>query len=185
MMKRIVFLAFLSLLLSLSVSGTSCSESEMGGLSNSDDDDDNDNDNDNDNNDDNDNDNSSSDGDVDSDADSDSDTDSDVVKEPCPENSGWPCPCTGSSCDNGDLCIHNLLWSTNPETDPGYCSEQNCSSGTCSTTDYTGTPTCDLDATYKDVPTPLCHLTCTDADDCPPGMECRYESNISVSVCHP
>jgi hypothetical protein len=116
------------------------------------------------------------DSDTDADADSDSDADTDVGD--CTMNSGWPCSCQTTTCDDGSDCIgvHGL-----GDGSTGYCAP-NCTSGdhsSCPDTSYGASPTCAL----SDGTNYWCVLVCSGNGDCPADQTCQDAGG--ASVCYP
>jgi hypothetical protein len=116
------------------------------------------------------------DGDTDADADADTDADTDVGD--CTMNSGWPCSCQTTTCDDGSDCIgvQGLGDGTT-----GYCAP-NCTSGdhgSCPDTDYAAAPYCAL----SDGTSYWCVLVCTGNGDCPADQTCQDAGG--TTVCYP
>ena len=130
--------------------------------------------------DDNDNDDGSGDTDTDSDSDSDSDSDTDSDSDSdCPDcvnNSGFPCQCDATQCDDGSMC--GILASGDIS---GGCFKPCESAADCAAPGYEGCAATG-DCVLTDGTSNYCAFTCSGDADCPDGTFCN--TVIGIGICY-
>jgi hypothetical protein len=96
----------------------------------------------------------------------------------CPNDSKYPCSCSGYVCDDGSPCVKT-------GGTLGICS-LDCSSGTTCSTSYaapSANPSCELDLSSSDMSFVGCIIRCSTSSQCPSGQTCRTAT--SGQVCLP
>jgi hypothetical protein len=96
--------------------------------------------------------------------------------EACPDNSGYPCPCLGSSCDDGSICAP-----LGPSAIKGVCFKQCAVDDDCVVPmDCFAEGKCTLETKDKKK---FCGYVCSENADCPTDMVC--DKSLDIGICAP